>query len=131
MWEYKLHYKSIKDERGKRMRSKQLISLAAVAILFLMGACGPQDEGSTEVTELDRPGLVDLMTDYFEALVNKDPSKVPIAADIKFVENTADIPVGDGLWVTASGGPSEFRIDAADPKAQQVASLAMMKEYEG
>jgi hypothetical protein len=123
------------------MRSKQLIGLAAAAILFVMGACAPQDEESTKVTpkseesakvtKLDRQGLVDLMTDYFTALVSKDPSKVPIAANVKFVENTAEIPIGDGLWVTASGGPSEFRIDAADPEAQQVASLAMMKEYEG
>ena len=32
------------------MRSKQLMSLAAVTILFLMGACAPQDEEFAEVT---------------------------------------------------------------------------------
>ncbi len=114
------------------MRLKQLMTFTAVAILFLTTACahlsGPE---SAKATRLDRQGLVDLMTDYFAALVSKDQSKVPIAANVKFVENTAEIPIGDGLWVTASGGPSEFRIDAADPEAQQVASLAMMKEYKG
>jgi hypothetical protein len=123
------------------MKAKLLTILIAVTILFLIGACSPQGEESgkgtiqekesIKVTKLDRQGLIDLMTDYFEALVSKDQSTVPMAANIKFVENTAKIPVGDGLWVTASGGPGEFRIDAADPEAQQVASLAMMKEYKG
>ena len=121
------------------MRSK-LVIFVTVAILLALGACSPQGEDAAKAPlqekapekaiQLDRQALVDLMTSYFKALVSKDPSKVPMAANIKFVENTAEIPVGDGLWVTASGGPSEFRIDAADPEAQQVASLAMMKEYE-
>jgi hypothetical protein len=119
----------------------KLITLAVVAALFVFVGCTPQEEGSAEapaqekepvnVTKLDRQGLIDLMTDYFEALVTKDQSKVPIASNVKFVENTAEIPVGDGLWVTASEVPGKFRIDAADVEAQQVASLAMMKEYEG
>lgn len=119
----------------------KLVTLTIVAALFVLVGCAPQDSESTEapvqekesvdVTKLDRQGLVDLMTDYYEALVSKDQSKVPIASNVKFVENTADIPIGDGLWVTASEVPREFRIDAADVEAQQVASLAMMKEYEG
>ena len=122
------------------MRSK-LITLAVVLTFFVFGGCAPQDGESAEtpaqekepvtVIKLDRQGLVDLMTDYYEALVSKDHSKVPIAPNVKFVENTAEIPVGDGLWVTASEAPGEFRIDAADVEAQHVASLAMMKEYEG
>lgn len=121
------------------MRPKLTI-LVAIAILFGLGACSPRGEEAARApsqekepavaVKLDRRALVDLMTRYFEALVTKEPSGVPIAADVKFVENTAEIPVGDGLWVTASGGPGEFRIDAADPEAQQVASLVMMKEYE-
>jgi len=121
------------------MRSKQLIKIIAVAILFIMWACQPkgeqgpdkihlQKDESVKVAKLDRQDLVNLMTVYFDALVSQDQSKVPIASNIKFVENTAEMPVGNGLWVTASGGPGKFRIDAADPEAQQVASLAMMKE---
>jgi hypothetical protein len=53
----------------------------------------------------------------YDAFVSKDQSKVPIASNTKFVENTAEIPVGDGLWVTASEVSGEFRIDAADVDA--------------
>lgn len=76
----------------------------------------------------DRECLVNLMKNYLAALVAHDPKAVPFDKDVKFTENTANIPVGDGLWVTASGGPSEFQIYAADPVMQQVACLVMMKE---
>jgi hypothetical protein len=76
----------------------------------------------------DRQCLLNLMKSYLAALVAHDPRAVPFDKDIKFTENTANIPVGDGLWVTASGGPSEFQIFAADPVMQQVACLVMMKE---
>jgi hypothetical protein len=76
----------------------------------------------------DRQCLVNLMKSYLAALVAHNPNAVPFDKDIKFTENTANIPVGDGLWVTASGGPTDFQIYAADPVMQQVAGLFMMKE---
>jgi hypothetical protein len=68
------------------------------------------------------------MKNYLAALVKHDPTAVPFDKDVKFTENTANIPVGDGFWVTATGGPMEFQVYAADPVTQQVACLAMMKE---
>jgi hypothetical protein len=76
----------------------------------------------------DRQCLIDMMKDYLAALVAHDPSAVPFDPYVKFTQNTANIPVGYGLWETASGGPSEFQIYAADPVAQQVVALVMMKE---
>jgi hypothetical protein len=76
----------------------------------------------------DRQCLVNLMKNYIAALVAHDPKAVPFDKDVKFTENTANIPVGDGLWVTASGGPTEFQVYAADPVMQQVACLVVMKE---
>jgi hypothetical protein len=76
----------------------------------------------------DRKCLVKLMKDYLAALVTHDPSAVPFDRYVKFTQNTAEIPVGYGLWETASGGPSEFQVYAADPVNQQVAALVMMKE---
>lgn len=76
----------------------------------------------------NRRCLVDLMKDYLAAMVAHNPSAVPFDKDVKFTENTAQIPVGYGLWVTASGGPTAFQIYAADPVMQQVAALVMMKE---
>ena len=83
---------------------------------------------TTQDYESDREYLVNFMKQYLNALVRHDPSDLPFAAEVKFVENTANIQVGKGLWVTASNSPSEFQIYAADPEAQQVACLVMMKE---
>src|SRR5512137_1629593 len=76
----------------------------------------------------DRQCLVTVMKNYLAALVAHNPSAVPFDPYVKFTQNTANIPVGYGLWETVSGGPSEFQIYAADPVNQQVAGLFMMKE---
>jgi hypothetical protein len=118
------------------MKSRQwTMILLLLASLILLGACSPQtkqDSGASAPAKpgitLDRQALIDVMGKYLAALVKHDPAAVPFAEKVKFTENTAEIPVGKGLWVTASGGPLEFQIYAADPVAQQVAGLVMMKE---
>lgn len=106
------------------MKIKRLIMIVATAALAIAGTCNILESAQT----CDRECLVTLMKNYLAALVKHDPGLVPFDKEVKFTENTANIPVGDGLWVTASGGPSEFQIYAADPVAQQVACLVMMKE---
>ncbi len=103
-----------------------IVTVAITASIAILGASGAA-YGAQDY-ECDRQCLVDVMQRYLAALVKHDPKAVPFAEEVKFVENTANIPVGKGLWVTMSGGPSEFQIYAADPLVQQVACLAMMKE---
>ena len=104
------------------MKMKQLCAL----LIFITLLIAPSFSQAAQTC--DRQCLVDLMKDYLAALVAHDPSVVPFDKDVKFTQNTVNIPVGYGLWVTASGGPSEFQIYAADPVMQQVACLVMMKE---
>lgn len=107
------------------------VTLLVLASLILLGACGPQPKQEVPAAPgitLDRQGLVDMMQKYLAAMVSHDPAAVPFSEKAKFTENTAEIPVGKGLWTTASAGPSEFQVYAADPAAQQVACLVMMKE---
>jgi hypothetical protein len=120
------------------MRQKQFILVLGVMLsLVLVTACAtqPKQEPAPVKQEpavnLDRQSLLDFMGKYLAALVKHDPAAVPFAEGAKFVENTAKIPVGDGLWATAVGGPGEFQIYAADPSVQQVACLVMMKENKG
>ena len=104
------------------MKRPKLASAFAALLLF-----GMVDNLPAAQT-CDRECLVSLMKNYLAALVAHDPGAVPFDKEVKFTENTAVIPVGDGLWVTASGGPTDFQIYAADPVTQQVACLVVMKE---
>jgi hypothetical protein len=65
---------------------------------------------------------------YIAAMVAHDPSQVAFATDVKFVENTEPMKPGEGLWKTASEGPTTFKIYVPDPVAQQVGFIGMMKE---
>jgi hypothetical protein len=117
--------------------SRLIVVCAVVASIALLGtSCSapetqkqePQKQETQAAAQFDRQGLIDLMKQYLAALVNHDPKAVPFAGQVKFVESTAEIPVGEGLWITASEGPGPFQIYAADPIAQQVACLVVMKE---
>ncbi len=47
--------------------------------------------------------------------------------DLKFVENVKRVQLGEGLWKTASGGPTAFKIVIPDAYSQQVAVMVMMQ----
>ncbi len=47
---------------------------------------------------------------------------------VRFTENTAEIRIGDGLWVGASEAPTTFKIYAVDPASNQVGFYGVMKE---
>ncbi len=106
------------------MKVKHLGIAFILVSIAILGASSPVQAAQT----CDRQCLIALMRDYLAALVKHDPKAVPFAEEVKFTENTANIPVGYGLWVTATGGPTDFQVYAADPITQQVACLVVMKE---
>lgn len=102
------------------MRMKLLF--AAAFAIALPAAAQAQD--------CDRACLIKMADDYAAALVAHDPSRVPLASDAVTVENAERIGAGEGLWRTATGGVTEYRVPVPDPVSQQVGLLAMM-EVEG
>ncbi len=99
------------------MKTAFMMAFAAAAMNMLAGAA-----------TCDRACLDKLVDSYLAALVAHDPSQVQFAPGVKFVENTLPMKPGEGLWKTASEGPTTFRIDVPDPVAQQVGVLCVMKE---
>ncbi len=75
----------------------------------------------------DRDCLERLADNYIAALVAHDPHKVPLAADIKTVENAKRISPGEGLWKTATAGPTDFKILVPDTTSQEVGGMVMMQ----
>ncbi len=75
----------------------------------------------------DRDCLLKLADSYLAALVAHDPSKVPLASDVKFVENVKRMKPGEGLWKTTTGGPTAFKVIVPDATAQQVGGIVMLQ----
>src|ERR1039458_8924063 len=103
-------------EESKMNRLLQLSLLSAAAM------------GLNAASSCDRACLVKITDQYLAAMVKHDPAGLPLAAGFKYTENTATIPMGDGLWVGASEGPTTFKIYAADPISGQVGFFGPMKE---
>jgi hypothetical protein len=96
--------------------------LAALSVGFVVTAtAGPAPD------PCNRTCLKELAQSYVQALVAHDPSKVPLAADVKFVENVTPMKPGEGLWKTASEAPTTFALYVPDPVSEQVGFIGMMK----
>ena len=100
-------------------------------VVALHGAAAGTTQGATHKAvpdPCDRTCLKALVDSYLAALVAHDPSQVPLAANLEFVENTVPLRAGEGFWKTATVLPSTFKIYVADPVAQQVGFIGVMQE---
>lgn len=101
-----------------------LLSLTSFAILFAFNSTTIQ----AQTISGDRDSLIQLVDDYFEAMVAHDPTLVPLSESLIFVENIEAKQAGEGLWKTASAAPSSFKLVVPDPVVGQVGFLGMMEE---
>ncbi len=106
------------------LRVFSVLCLAAAGGLVTGGAAA-QDAAPCDGACLK--GFVDA---YFDALVHRDPSKLPVAADFKYTENGRVLDLGDGFWLTA-GTPTSYRDYMLDPETGGAAALTAFNEYEG
>jgi hypothetical protein len=103
------------------------IFLTATLLVGLQGRA----HGAVHAAELepcDRACLRALVDSYLAALVAHDPARVPLAPDVKFVENTVPLHPGEGFWKTATALPTTFKIYVPDPVAGQVGFIGVMQE---
>lgn len=56
-----------------------------------------------------------------------NPYSLPLASPVKFTENEQEIPLGEGLWGTASG-LGTYKLYVADPAAGQAGFLGTLRE---
>jgi len=76
----------------------------------------------------NRQCLTGLMDKYLAALPKRDASALPLASNVKIVENGEVIDTGKGLWQTATGGPTAFKIYTADPDRGEVGFMGVIEE---
>jgi hypothetical protein len=75
----------------------------------------------------DRACLIGIADQYLEALVAKDPKRVPLAATVKYTENGQRLLPGEGLWLTVSA-QGTYTLHTADRTAGQIVTIATMRE---
>ena len=77
--------------------------------------------------QCDRTCLTGMMTQFIAALVAHDSSRLPLAANVKYTEDSRNAQLGQGIWksVTAAGG---FRQDYIDTRKQVAASHVLLRE---
>ncbi len=82
---------------------------------------------SVSVCAQTRSQLIDLMERYIAAVARNDTSGLPFAKQVKLVENTKVLPLGKGLWESATGGFTNFKIFVADTVTGQVGVIGVIQ----
>ena len=98
----------------------QAVTLAAVI------AC----TNATAAPSCDRTCLDGFADQYLTALVAKDSSRLPLAADVKFTENLVPLQIGkEGLWRTITGRGT-FDLYVADSQTGDATWTGVVKEMD-
>ncbi len=97
---------------------------AAVAGLLAVLSLSP---GPASAAQCDRACLGGLITRYVDALVARDPSKLPLAADVRFTEDSKLLKLGEGLWKEPLR-KGTFRQDYLDTSKHVAASHVQLLE---
>jgi hypothetical protein len=109
----------------------KLVALARAYVLTVIFAAAvpwPEGAAQTGATACDRACLRGFIDGYFEALAVRDPSKLPVAANVKFTENGRVLELGEGFWRTA-GAPHRYRDYVLDPDSGNAAALSAVTEH--
>lgn len=103
------------------IRRTFLIAAIIVSALQAADKAGPSG--------CDRACLQGVVDSYLDAMAKHDPSKLPVAASVRFTENGKALMLGEGFWKTA--GASTYRLYALDPIAGDAAAQAVVAENGG
>ena len=91
------------------------LTLAAIAVTAAVVTAGAQSGSAC-----NRECLIELTEGYLSALVAREPSKAPVAPNVKFTQNTRPMPLGQGLGESIKGVRG-YKLYVTDPVAGQVA----------
>lgn len=77
----------------------------------------------------DRKCLEGAVDQVLAALISHNPSRAPLAPNVKYTENDQVLAIGDGLWGTATKVDA-YRVTFADPSRNEVAFLGHLTELD-
>ncbi len=80
-----------------------------------------------QAADCDRECLRGVITQYLNAMVAHNPAAAPVAAKVRFTEDTVDMKLGEGLWKNASKLRG-YRQDILDVRQGVAASQVIVEE---
>src|ERR1700691_5495217 len=95
------------------------------ALVFAVASLHAQPAKSA--ASCDRACLEGFVNQYLDAMVARNPYSLPLAPKVKFTENEQVIPLGEGIWGTASR-LGTYKLYVADPQGGQVGFLGTLRE---
>src|SRR5579863_2074842 len=101
------------------------MSLPRLFAAFLIASAAASAQSAS--IPCDRACLEGFVNQYFDTMIARNPYGLPLAPKVKFTENEQAIPLGEGIWGTASA-LGTYKLYVADPKAGQVGFLGTMRE---
>ena len=101
-------------------------SVARVLIL-MVGGLGMALPAAAASATCDRACMTGLISQYVDALVAHDPSRLPVAPDARVNEDFKASKLGEGLWKTVTA-KTDFRHDYIDLRKQVAAAHVVLKE---
>src|SRR6202034_4647628 len=116
------------------MRERVVAACVLAGVILLAAILTGRSRGihaaNSPASACDRVCLNGFMEQYLAALVNHDPTGLPVASDLKSTENTKPTPLGDGLWKTIKF--IKFRGETvSDPSTGQITYWAALQEDHG
>lgn len=105
---------------SKIMRSAVALAAAGLGLLALATPASAKS--------CDRACLIRITDRYLAAVVAHDPSRAPLAPGVVFVENIKRMKPGEGLWKTATQGPTTFQIHVPDVTLQQAGWMGVIQQ---
>lgn len=115
----------------RRRQRPRSVALTLALTFAAAGAGTAEAQPSTPPSEYrvvcDAECLTQFAERHLDALVNNEPHRVPLAPDVRFTENGAELAIGDALWATADG-LGEHRLIFTDPVSGGVHLYAGISE---
>ena len=105
--------------------------LTCVLMALSAGRAAAQAPGAYSAVldmRCDRQCLIGFADGYMAALERKDPSALPLAADVRFTENDVVLPIGDGAW-RSIGKVYPDAMRAADAVTGNVSWFGTIEEH--
>lgn len=108
-----------------RQRSVPMAKIVAITLSSALLLGFSQAHASTK--NCDRACLKDLITQYVDAVVAHDPSKLPLAENVRVTEDSKPAKLGEGIWQSITG-KGTFRHDYLDTRKQVAATHVHLLE---